>query len=66
MKAQLRFKLADLVGRKVVKDQGKNLSVLIGLMKETLAQVQANAELGRCGRKRLQMLSKFCLKIASK
>lgn len=36
---------ADLVGRKVVKDQGKNLSVLIGLMKETLAQVQANAEL---------------------
>jgi len=36
---------ADLVGRKVVKDQGKNLSVLIGLMKDTLVQVQANAEL---------------------
>ncbi|WP_122901435.1 acyl-CoA dehydrogenase [Acinetobacter sp. B51(2017)] len=36
---------ADLVGRKIVKDQGKNLGVLLGLMKETLAEVQANAEL---------------------
>ena len=36
---------ADLVGRKVVKDQGKNLNVLIGLMKNTLAGVQAHAEL---------------------
>jgi len=36
---------ADLVGRKVVKDQGKNLNVLIGLMKDTLAKVQANPEL---------------------
>ncbi|OTG90781.1 acyl-CoA dehydrogenase [Acinetobacter sp. ANC 3813] len=36
---------ADLVGRKVVKDQGKNLSVLIGLMKQTLAQAEANADL---------------------
>ena len=36
---------ADLVGRKVVKDQGRNLSVLIGLIKETLADVKANANL---------------------
>ncbi|WP_447506064.1 acyl-CoA dehydrogenase [Acinetobacter pittii] len=36
---------ADLVGRKIVKDQGKNLTVLIGLMKQTLEQLQANAEL---------------------
>ena len=36
---------ADLVGRKVVKDQGKNLGVLIGLMKQTLAQAEANADL---------------------
>lgn len=36
---------ADLVGRKIVKDQGKNLGVLLGLMKETLAEVQAKAEL---------------------
>jgi len=36
---------ADLVGRKVVKDQGKNLAVLIGLMKQTLAQAEANADL---------------------
>jgi 3-(methylthio)propanoyl-CoA dehydrogenase len=36
---------ADLVGRKIVKDQGKNLGVLLGLMKETLAEVQTNAEL---------------------
>ena len=36
---------ADLVGRKIVKDQGKNLAVLIGLMKETLAETQASAQL---------------------
>lgn len=36
---------ADLVARKVVKDQGKNLGVLIGLMKDTLTQVQAQPEL---------------------
>lgn len=36
---------ADLVGRKVVKDQGKNLSVLIDLMQATLTQLQAHADL---------------------
>jgi len=36
---------ADLVGRKIVKDQGKNLGVLIGLMKQTLVQARANADL---------------------
>lgn len=36
---------ADLVGRKVVKDQGRNLSILMGLMKATLVQVEANPEL---------------------
>lgn len=36
---------ADLVGRKLVKDQGRNLAVLMGLMKDTLAQVQAQPEL---------------------
>ena len=36
---------ADLVGRKVVKDQGRNLSVLIGLIKQSLADLQQHAEL---------------------
>ena len=36
---------ADLVGRKLVKDQGRNLAVLMGLMKDTLAQTQAQPEL---------------------
>ena len=36
---------ADLVGRKLVKDQGRNLAVLMRLMKDTLAQVQAQPEL---------------------
>lgn len=35
----------DLVGRKLVKDQGKNLGVLVGLMQDTLAHVQAKPEL---------------------
>ena len=36
---------ADLIGRKIVKDQGKNLAVLIGLMKETLAELQNDSDL---------------------
>jgi hypothetical protein len=36
---------ADLVGRKVVKDQGKNLGILIDLMKKSLVDIQANPEL---------------------
>lgn len=36
---------ADLVGRKLVKDQGRNLAVLIGLMKDVLQQLQAQPEL---------------------
>lgn len=36
---------ADLVGRKLVKDQGKNLSVLIELMKKSLAELEAKPEL---------------------
>lgn len=36
---------ADLVGRKVVKDQGKNLNILLGLMKATLIELQENTAL---------------------
>ena len=36
---------ADLVGRKVVKDQSKNLAVLIDLMKKTHVDIQAKPEL---------------------
>lgn len=35
----------DLVGRKIVKDQSKNLSVLITLMQETLNELKAQPEL---------------------
>lgn len=36
---------ADLLGRKLIKDRGKNLNTLLQLMKQSLSQLQSQAEL---------------------